>query len=212
MPVQLLDVLKTLYFSYSPEIFQLQSNKDYYIRLLTNGTLANVLKDGMIFDHFYIREHFISFTKTLVESFFNAISIEDTTELKNFYNLCNRFIEPLSQLLAKKVKIQNKPKTDTEKFSHFDANNNQIIFKNYCEEYKEYKTYDESEVMSILKGINDIISNCFKNKIQEKNKEKGTDKGIKFFYIPIPFIKKKLYKNQILKVIGLNRKKKWQMI
>ena len=208
MPVQLLDVLKTLYFSYSPEIFQLQSNKDYYIRLLTNGTLANVLKDGMIFDHFYIREHFISFTKTLVESFFNAISIEDTTELKNFYNLCNRFIEPLSQLLAKKVKIQNKPKTDTEKFSHFDANNNQIIFKNYCEEYKEYKTYDESEVMSILKGINDIISNCFKNKIQEKNKEKGTDKGIKFFYIPIPFIKKKAIQKSDFKGDWAEQKKK----
>ena len=189
--VQLLDVLKSLYFNYPPEIVKNPEYKIKYIDLLMNKTLENVIKEGMIFDHFYIREHFISFTKQLVETFFDSISIEDKTHLKNFYQLCNRFIEPLVNLVKKKVVFDNQEKSDTENFSHYDSKHNQIIYKNYCEEYKEYKTYDESEVLSILIGINDIISKCFTNQIQAKNKEMGTDKGIKFLYIPIPFIKKK---------------------
>ena len=191
MPVQLLDVLKSLYFNYPPNILQNQENKNFFIKLLMDKSLSDTIIFGMAFDHFYIREHFISFTKKLVEIFFNSISIEDKKELKEFYQLCNQFIQPLSKLLTKKVVCDNKLKQETETFSHFDHQNSRIIFKNYCEEYKEYKTYDESEVYSILQGINDIISNCFKNKIQQKNKEMGTDKGIKLFLIPIPIIKKK---------------------
>ena len=191
MAVQLLDVLRTLYFNYPPEIIKSQMNKSSYINLLMNSDLEKIIKEGIVFDHFYIRDHFISFTKKLVETFFNSISIEDKEALKAFYNLCNRFIEPLASLLTKKVKLENIIKMDTEKFSHYDGKNNKIIYKNYCEEYKEYKTYDESEVLSILNGINDIISQCFTNQIQEKNKEMSTDKGIKLFAIPISFIKKK---------------------
>ena len=191
MAVQLLDVLKTLYFNYPPEFIKSPMNKSSYINLLMNSELEKIIKEGIVFDHFYIRDHFISFTKKLVETFFNSISIEDKDALKKFYNLCNRFIEPLASLLTKKVKLENIIKIDTEKYSHYDGKNNKIIYKNYCEEYKEYKTYDESEVLSILNGINDIISQCFTNQIQEKNKEMSTDKGIKLFAIPISFIKKK---------------------
>ena len=126
-----------------------------------------------------------------MKTFFNVISIKDKEELNNFYQLCNQFINPLSELLNQKVTYEDRIKNDSENFSHFDEQHNKIIFKNYCEEYKEYKSYDESEVLSILKGIDDIIENCSKNQIQEKSKEMGTDKGITFFYIPIPFIKKK---------------------
>ena len=191
MSVQLLDVLKSLYFNYPPGILKIPENKIKYISLLMNFVLEDVINKGMIFDHFYIREHFISFTKQLVETFFDYISIEDKDQLKQFYQLCNRFIEPLVNLISTKVVLDNKIKTDTNSFSHYDGKHNQLIYKNYCEEYKEYKTYDESEVLAILKGIEDIISKCFTNQIQAKNKEMGTDKGIKLFYIPIPFIKKK---------------------
>ena len=191
MIVQLLEVLKNLYFNYPLDVIKIQMNKVSYIKLLMEKNLENIIKEGMLFEDFYIRDHFISFTKKLVETFFNSISIEDKQELKDFYKLCNRLIEPLVSLLTKKVKFENKIKIDTEKFSHYDSKNNDIIYKNYCEEYKEYKTYDESEVSSILNGINDIISQCFTNQIQSKNKEMGTDKGIKLFAIPIPFIKKK---------------------
>ena len=189
--VQLLDVLKSLYFNYPSQIFKNSKKNETYIELLLNSELEKVIKEGLSFEHFYLREHFISFTKKLVESFFNAIGIENKLELRKFYQSCNRFIEPLSNMLEKKVVLENKIKIDTEKFSHYDSKNSGIVYKNYCEEYKEYKTYDEGEVLSILKGINDILYNCFKNQIQEKNKELATDKGITFFYIPITFIKKK---------------------
>ena len=191
MSVQLLDVLKSLYFNYPLQAFKNSKKNETYIELLLNSDLEKVIKEGLAFEHFYLREHFISFTKKLVESFFNAIGIENKLELRKFYQSCNRFIEPLSNMLEKKVVLENKIKIDTEKFSHYDSKNSMIVYKNYCEEYKEYKTYDEGEVLSILKGINDILFNCFKNQIQEKNKELATDKGITFFYIPITFIKKK---------------------
>ena len=191
MAVQYLEVLKSLYFNYPIEIIKSQNNKAKYIDILLNSNLEKIIRDGLAFEHFYIRDHFISFTTKLVESFFNVISIEDKTELKQFYTSCNRFIEPLSKLLEEKVVFENKIKNDTEKFSHYDAKHNKIICKNYCEEYREYKTYDEGEIISILHGINDILLTCFKNQVQDKNKELSTDKGIKFFYIDIPFIKKK---------------------
>ena len=34
---------------------------------------------------------------------------------------------------------------------------NRFIFKNYLEEYKEYKRYDENDILLILKGIKDIL-------------------------------------------------------
>ena len=192
MPIELLDVLKHLYFYFPSDTFKDSKKKSYFIHLLMNKNLIEIINSGMIFDQFYIRDHFISFTKNLVKTFFNVISIKDKEELNNFYQLCNHFINPLSELLKQKVTYENNIKNDTENFSHFNEQHNKIIFKNYCEEYKEYKYYDESEVLSILKGIDDIIENCSKNQIQEKNKEMGTDKGITFFYIPIPFIKKKV--------------------
>ena len=191
MSVQLLEVLKTLYFNYPPEFLKIPKYKTYYINLLMNPNLEEIIKEGMVYDHFYIRDHFISFTNKLVESFFNYITIDDKGQLKDFYQLCNKIIEPLFTLLTQKVKFENAIKIDTEKFSHYDGKHANIIYKNYCEEYKEYKTYDESEVLSILNGINDILSKCFTNQIQEKNKGMGTDQGIKLFAIPIPFIKKK---------------------
>ena len=191
MAVQYLDVLKSLYFNYPLKIFKSPSNKAKYIEILLNSNLEKIIKDGLTYEHFYIRDHFISFTSKLVESFFNAISIEDKEELQKFYTSCNKFIEPLSKLLEEKVEFENKIKVDTEEFSHYDAKHNKIIYKNYCEEYEEYKIYDEGEILSILHGINDILLTCFKNQVQDRNKELSTDKGIKFFSIDIPFIKKK---------------------
>ena len=208
MAVQYLEVLKSLYFNYPIEIIKSQNNKAKYIDILLNSNLEKIIRDGLAFEHFYIRDHFISFTTKLVESFFNVISIEDKTELKQFYTSCNRFIEPLSKLLEEKVVFENKIKNDTEKFSHYDAKHNKIICKNYCEEYREYKTYDEGEIISILHGINDILLTCFKNQVQDKNKELSTDKGIKFFYIDIPFIKKKTVTKMDFRGNWLEHKKK----
>ena len=191
MPSQLLDVLKALYFRCPLEIIRKPQNKSKFLNILNNKELIEILIKGMTNDHFYIREHFLLFTKKCIESFISIITIEDKKELQDFYDLCNRFIEPLSQLLLKRLLINNGEKEDTENYSHYDKKSNQLIFKNYCEEYKEYKSYDESDVLSILKSIKDIIKNCFKNEILDKSNKTGSDKNVKFLFIQIPFIKKK---------------------
>ena len=201
MPTQLLDVLKALYFTFpiklinNPKNKTQLDNKKLFLGLLKNKILINILIKGMTNNNFYIREHFISFTKKCVETYIRAITIDDKHELQNFYNLCNKFIKPLSNSLRNELKIDNQEeKEKTEKFSHYDKNNNKIIFKNYCEEYKEYKKYDENVVFSILKGINEIISYCFKNEILEKSNKSGSKENVSFFFIPLPFKKKQKVK------------------
>ena len=192
MSAQLLDVLKALYFNCPLEVIKKSYNKTKYINILKDGILINTLITGMTNEHFYIREHFLSFTKKCIETFISIITIEDKEELQNFYSLCNRFIQPLANNLINRIIINNEEKNDTEKFSHYDRITNNIIFKNYCEEYKEYKIYDENDILSILNSIKVIIKNCFKNEILEKSNKSGSTKNVKLFsIIAIPFFKKK---------------------
>ena len=196
MPAQLLDTLKALYFSCPLDLIKKPENKTEYLKILNEGKLINTLIKGMTNTHFYIREHFLNFTLKCIETYISIITIEEKSELQNFYKLCNRFIQPLSTFLSKRVSINNQDKIDTEKYSHFDKNCNNIIYKNYCEEYKEYKTYEESDVLSILKSIKDIIKYCFKNEILEKSNKLDSKKNVKIFYVPIPFIKTKTLKKK----------------
>ena len=198
MSAQLLDVLKALYFNCPLEIIKKTYNKTKYINILKDGILINTLITGMTNEHFYIREHFLSFTKKCIETFISIITIEDKEELQNFYSLCNRFIQPLANNLINRIIINNEEKNDTEKFSHYDRITNNIIFKNYCEEYKEYKTYDENDILSILNSIKVIIKNCFKNEILEKSNNTGSKENVKLFSIlTIPFFKKKALKTKL---------------
>ena len=196
MPAQLLDTLKALYFSCPLDLIKKPENKTEYLKILNEGKLINTLIKGMTNTHFYIREHFLNFTLKCIETYISIITIEEKSELQNFYKLCNRFIQPLSTFLSKRVSINNQDKIDTEKYSHFDKNCNNLIYKNYCEEYKEYKTYEESDVLSILKSIKDIIKYCFKNEILEKSNKLDSKKNVKIFYVPIPFIKTKTLKKK----------------
>ena len=196
MPAQLLDILNALYFSCPLELIKKPENKTEYLTILNDMILINTLIKGMTNTHFYIREHFLNFTLKCIETYISIITIEEKSQLQNFYKLCNKFIQPLSTFLLGRVSINNEDKTDTEKFSHYDKNSNKLIYKNYCEEYKEYKTYDESDVLSILKSIKDIIKYCFKNEILEKSNKLGSKKNVKIFYVPIPFIKSKILKKK----------------
>ena len=198
MPVQLLDVLKALYFNCPLEVIKKSYNKAKYINIIKDGILINTLITGMTNENFYIREHFLSFAQKCIETYISIITIEDKDELQNFYSLCNRFIQPLSNNLIKRVIINNEEKNDAEKFSLYDRITNNIIFKNYCEEYKEYKIYDENDILSILNSIKVLIKNCFKNEILEKTYKSGSNKNVKLFsIISIPFFKKKALRSKL---------------
>ena len=197
MIAQLLDTLKALYFHFPLELIKKhEENKKAILSILNDGVLKNSLKKGMSNDNFYIRDHFLDFTKKCIETYISIITLEDKTELQHFYKLCNSFIQPLSSYLHTRVLIDTKSINDIENFSHYDKRCNDIIFKNYCEEYKEYKTYDEGDVLSILKSIRDIIKNCFKNEILEKSNKAGSKKNVKLFFIELPFIKKKAIRHK----------------
>ena len=169
MQVQLLSVLRVLYFNSNI------IDKNEILNLFYNDILIKVLIKGMTRDYFFVREHFINFTKDCLYILKN--NMKDINGIKNLFNVGQNFINSLVRYLGSRVTIEKNGRKEIDKFSHFDAGNNQIIFKNYLEEYKEYKRYDENDVLMILKGIKDIlfyflnINDHSKNSESEKNKE-----------------------------------------
>ena len=152
MQIQLLNILKVLYFNSSSDHL---SNKSIVLTLFQNETLIKVLIKGMTRDYFFVREHFINFTKDCLPIFRNIMS--DINGIKNLFNYGQSFVAALIHYLSKRIYIERNGRKDTAKFSHFDPVNNKLIFKNYLEEYKEYKKYEENDVLLILKGIKDIL-------------------------------------------------------
>ena len=172
MQVQLLSVLKVLYFS--PYIV----DKNEILNLFYNEILIKVLIKGMTRDYFFVREHFISFTKDCLYLFRN--NMKDINGIKNLFNVGQNFIGSLIHYLGSRITIEKIGRKEIDKFSHFDIGNNQIIFKNYLEEYKEYKRYDENDVLMILKGIKDILFYFLNinNNTNNKNKSNANNKSI----------------------------------
>ena len=169
MQVQLLSVLKVQYFN--PYII----NKNEILNLFYNETLIKVLIKGMTRDYFFVREHFINFTKDCLYMFRN--NLKDISGIKNLFNVGQNFIGSLTNYLGTRIYIEKIGRKEIDKFSHFDSGNNQIIFKNYLEEYKEYKRYDENDVLMILKGIKDILFYFLNINNNNGSNSNGNDKN-----------------------------------
>ena len=169
MQVQLLSVLKVQYFN--PYII----NKNEILNLFYNETLIKVLIKGMTRDYFFVREHFINFTKDCLYMFRN--NLKDINGIKNLFNVGQNFIGSLTNYLGTRIYIEKIGRKEIDKFSHFDSGNNQIIFKNYLEEYKEYKRYDENDVLMILKGIKDILFYFLNINNNNGSNSNGNDKN-----------------------------------
>ena len=153
MQVQLLSVLKVLYFTTTP-IHLKYKNEAFF--LFSNQSLINCLTKGMTSNYFFVRENFINFTRECLPCFKRVM--DDEQGKIAYYKFGTTFISALSVYLANRITIDTKGRKDTERFSHFDekSNVNLFIFKNYLDEYKEYKLYDEGDILLILKGIKDI--------------------------------------------------------
>ncbi len=165
MQVQLLSVLKVLYFTTIP--IHLKYKKESLL-LFGNQALINCLKKGMTSDNFFLRENFINFTRECLPCF-KKIMDEDINK-DSYYKFGTILISSLTSYLIGRITIDTKGRKDTERFSHFDENNNvnYFIYKNYLDEYKEYKIYDEVNVLLILKGLRDIIYYFFNIKSNDK--------------------------------------------
>ena len=154
MQVQILAVIKIIDFN-SPTQYESPDKKKIIFSLLKENLLSKVLIKGMTSDYYFVRENFINFTKNCLPIF--GVLINKKKEFENVFGLGINFISGLTKYLSKKIIIEKVGRKDNEKFSHFDKKNNKVIFKNYLEEYKEYKLFDENDILLILKGIKDII-------------------------------------------------------
>ena len=174
MQMQSLNVLKELYFNANIDMIKFnKDNKNKIIYFLKTNLLKSALINGMTADYVYVRDNFLDFTKKGLEIFKSIVSFEEPEEINDFYELCSCFVTPLIECLIKKINFDNRNRVDTENFSHFDEKNNKVIFKNYCEEYKEYKTYDENDVLPILKEMKNILSYC-----HQENENIASDENI----------------------------------
>ena len=155
MQVQLLSVLRVLYFNPSSVFLKSQSNKNNALSLFQNTNLHNCLIKGMTSDYFYVRENFIKFTVQCLPHFSKVMN--DASGFKHFYQIGAIFITNLTEYIGGRIEIEKKGRKDTEKFSQFDTKNNTLVFKNYLDEYKENKRYDENDILMLLTGLKDIL-------------------------------------------------------
>ena len=155
MQVQLLAVLKVGYFNSSSVHLKSKANKSNALSLFQNPNLHKCLIKGMTSDYFFVRENFIKFTVSCLPHFSNVMN--DSNGYKTLYEIGANFISGLTKYIAGRIDIDMKGRKDTEKFSLFDKKYNDMILKNYLDEYKEYKRYDENDILMLLTGLRDIL-------------------------------------------------------
>lgn len=66
-------------------------------------------------------------------------------------SISNKFIHKTNKFIMRKVKYN-------EKIIQMDTGLNQVfILKNYLDEYKDYKTFEENDIYIILNGLSNIV-------------------------------------------------------
>ena len=166
LQIQLLSVLRVLYFKTSSVHLK---NKKSTLKLFSDEHLINYLTKGMTQDIYFVRESYINFTREFLPCFKKLI--DDEADKDQYYSFGSNFISALTKYLSKRIYIDTKGREDTERFSHFDetSNCNYFIYKNYLDEYKEYKLYDDQDIILLLKGIRDLSSDFLNpNEIKSK--------------------------------------------
>ena len=155
MQVQLLSVLRVVYFNSSSVHLKSQINKTNALSLFQNKNLHKCLIKGMTSDYFFVRENFIKFTVSCLPHFSRVMN--DSSGYKHFYEIGAYFITGLTEYIGGRIEIEKKGRKDCEMFSIFDRKYNNVIFKNYLDEYKEYKRFDENDILMLLTGLRDIL-------------------------------------------------------
>ena len=181
MQVQLLSVLKVVYFNSSSVHLKSQINKNNALFLFQNKNLHKCLIKGMTSDYFFVRENFIKFTVSCLPHFNNVMN--DSNGYKHLYEIGSNFISGLTKYIDGRIHIDTKGRKDTEKFSLFDKKYNDFIYKNYLDEYKEYKRYDETDILMLLTGLRDILFQFMGGDIETEENDKKNKNAMKNYWI-----------------------------
>ena len=127
-------------------------------------SLHECINLGIQINYIFVRGHFINFVECCLPIFRNIL--DQDSNLK----IAQKLIITTTEFLVKRVKFyenldMNNNINDyiNNKLSHMQNSNSKLfIVKNYLEEYKEFKTLDENDVMVIIKGLKQILFHFIK--------------------------------------------------
>lgn len=165
MQVQLLNLLKVL-------LFNTQSvHKDFLqqsINIFNSQLLHDCINLGIQINYIFVRSHFISFVELCLPIF------RDILDQDSNLRIANKLIITTSDFLVRRIKFVDK--CDLSQGNYLNelnksidmfkspslptldhVANNFFIIKNYLEEYKESKLFDENDVNVIIKGLKQIL-------------------------------------------------------
>ena len=158
--VQLLNLLKILLFN--------TKNVHYKYNIISTNLfsdeiLIKSLNFGITREYFFTRSYYINFVENILPLF--SRNLTSVNNINNLQNIAIYFITTQTDFLIKKVTYTKIKKKDAHKFSFLfnDLNRNskilnyKFIFKNYLDEYKDYKTFDENDIQITLKGLKIIL-------------------------------------------------------
>ena len=177
MQIQLLNLLKQLLFNTQSEH---NKHKEEITSLIMKSTLIDCLIKGIRIEYFFVRRNYIEFLEGILPILSNLFYKTNCTQLINY---AMSFISTFSQFLIERVYYTKRVKKDTNKFSHFNESNKNFIFKNYLDEYQEYKRYDENDIMLILKGLKILLSYFIHIKYEFIKKKETFDKTFWIKYV-----------------------------
>jgi hypothetical protein len=160
MQVQLLNLLKVL-------LFNTQMVHRDFIQQAVNIFNSQILHDcinlGIQINYIFVRSHFISFVELCLPIF------RDILDQDSNLRIANKLLITTSDFLVRRVKYYTKPlkkqlsliddKDPSRRLSSMDMSPQQrfFIIKNYLDEYKEFKSFDENDVHVIIKGLKKIL-------------------------------------------------------
>ena len=168
--IQILEIIKLLMFNFNT------SNCLDLIDYIIKEPFTQCLVKGFTLEYYYVRRHYISF----VDSYLKMIMELYKVNKKNT-DFENSIIETSRILISKTMKVIIDKVKFNEKLITVNNDINQIfIVKNYLDEYKDYKTFDEDDLFSILNGLNSIVSYYLDlYQIQDESKSEIIKKKIK---------------------------------
>jgi hypothetical protein len=148
MQVQLLNLLKVLLFNTG------MVHKDFLtqaVNIFNSQLLHDCITLGIGMDYIFVRSHFISFVEYCLPIF------RDILDADSNLRIAHRLIITTSDFLFRRVKYG-------DSFSLRLSQNEPMKFfivKNYLEEYRDLKSFDENDVHVIIKGLKQILFHFF---------------------------------------------------